>query len=153
VAERVYVALGSNLGDRHAHLAAARAGLAALPETRLVAASAVEETAPLGGLDQPAYLNQMVLLETRLPPRTLLEACRALEHAAGRARGTRWASRTLDLDIVRFGARRIAEPDLIVPHPGLPERDFWQRELAELETAAGAADSDGEDSCRESHER
>jgi 2-amino-4-hydroxy-6-hydroxymethyldihydropteridine diphosphokinase len=133
-AERVYVALGSNLGDRAAHLAAARAALASLPGTRLIAASAVEETAPLGGKPQPAYLNQMVLLETRLGPRELLEACHAIEQGAGRVRAERWASRTLDLDIVRYGDRRIDEPDLIIPHPGLVTRDFWQRELAELQS-------------------
>ena len=135
-AEPAYVALGSNLGDRAAHLAAARTALARLPGTRLVAASGVEETAPLGGKAQPAYLNQMVLLETRLDPRALLEACQAIEHAEGRIRGERWGSRTLDLDIVRFGDRRVAEPDLIIPHPELDHRDFWQRELAELQAHA-----------------
>jgi 2-amino-4-hydroxy-6-hydroxymethyldihydropteridine diphosphokinase len=134
VAEPVYVALGSNLGDRGAHLAAARTALGALPGTRIVAASAIEETSPLGGKAQPAYLNQMVLLETSLEPHTLLEACHAIEDAQGRVRAERWGSRTLDIDIVRFGARRMREPDLIIPHPGLANRDFWQRELAELET-------------------
>jgi 2-amino-4-hydroxy-6-hydroxymethyldihydropteridine diphosphokinase len=134
VAEPAYVALGSNLGDRAAHLAAARAALEALPGTRVVATSAVEETAPLGGKTQPAYLNQMVLLETRLEPRALLEACQAIERAEGRVRTERWASRTLDVDIVRFGRRRVAEPDLIIPHPELANRDFWQRELAELQS-------------------
>ena len=132
-AERALVALGSNLGDREEHLAAARAALAALPRTRLVAASRVEETAPLGGMDQPAYLNQMVALETRLEPRALLAACQAIEHSRGRVRTERWGARTLDLDIVRYGDRRVDEPDLIIPHPGLPHRDFWQRALAELE--------------------
>jgi 2-amino-4-hydroxy-6-hydroxymethyldihydropteridine diphosphokinase len=132
-AERAFVALGSNLGDREEHLAAARAALAALPRTRLVAASRVEETAALGGMDQPAYLNQMVALETRLEPRALLAACQAIEHSRGRVRTERWGARTLDLDIVRYGDRRVDEPDLIIPHPGLPHRDFWQRELAELE--------------------
>ena len=132
-AERAFVALGSNLGDREGHLAAARAALAALPRTRLVAASRVEETAPLGGMDQPAYLNQMVALETRLEPRALLAACHAIEHSRGRVRTEPWGARTLDLDIVRYGDRRVDEPDLIIPHPGLPHRDFWQRELAELE--------------------
>jgi 2-amino-4-hydroxy-6-hydroxymethyldihydropteridine diphosphokinase len=131
--ERAYVALGSNLGDRAGHLAAARAALAALPRTRLVAESRVEETAPLGGMEQPAYLNQMVLLETALDPRALLAACQAIERSRGRVRGERWGARTLDLDIVRYGHRRIAEPDLIIPHPELPNRDFWIRELAELE--------------------
>ncbi len=130
---RAYVALGSNLGDRSAHLAHARRALAALPGTALVAASAVEETAPLGGMAQPPYLNQMVLLETTLTPRRLLDACLAIERAAGRVRGARWEPRPLDLDIVRFGDLAIAEPGLTVPHPGLPERDFWQREVAELE--------------------
>jgi 2-amino-4-hydroxy-6-hydroxymethyldihydropteridine diphosphokinase len=131
--DRAYVALGSNLGDRAGHLAAARAALAALPRTRLVAESRVEETAPLGGMEQPAYLNQMVLLETGLAPRALLAACQAIERSRGRVRGERWGARTLDLDIVRYGHRRIADPDLIIPHPELSNRDFWIRELAELE--------------------
>jgi 2-amino-4-hydroxy-6-hydroxymethyldihydropteridine diphosphokinase len=134
VTEPVYVALGSNLGDRGAHLAAARTALGALPSTRVVAASAIEETAPLGGKAQPAYLNQMVLLETSLEPHTLLEACHAIEEAQGRVRTEHWGSRTIDIDIVRFGARRLREPDLIIPHPGLADRDFWQREMAELQT-------------------
>jgi 2-amino-4-hydroxy-6-hydroxymethyldihydropteridine diphosphokinase len=131
--ERAYIALGSNLGDREEHLAAARAALAALPRTRLVAKSSVEETAPLAGMDQPAYLNQMVLLDTALEPRALLAACQAIERSRRRVRGERWGPRTLDLDIVRYGHRRIADPDLIIPHPELSNRDFWIRELAELE--------------------
>jgi 2-amino-4-hydroxy-6-hydroxymethyldihydropteridine diphosphokinase len=131
--ERAYIALGSNLGDREEHLAAARAALAALPATRWVAASSVEETQPLAGMNQPAYLNQMVLLETSLEPRALLAACQAIERSRGRVRTEHWGPRTLDLDIVRYGGRRIADPDLIIPHPELPNRDFWIRELAELE--------------------
>jgi 2-amino-4-hydroxy-6-hydroxymethyldihydropteridine diphosphokinase len=131
--EPVYVALGSNLGDRGAHLAAARTALGALPATRVVAASGIEETAPLGGKAQPAYLNQMVLLETGLEPHALLAACHAIEDAQGRVRTGQWGSRTIDIDIVRFGTRRLHEPDLIIPHPGLAQRDFWQREMAELE--------------------
>ena len=132
-AERAFIALGSNLGDREGHLAAARAALAALPRTQLVGASRVEETAPLGGMDQPPYLNQMVALVTALEPQALLAACQAIERSRGRVRAEHWGARTLDLDIVRYGDRRVAEPDLIIPHPGLPHRDFWQRELAELE--------------------
>jgi 2-amino-4-hydroxy-6-hydroxymethyldihydropteridine diphosphokinase len=132
-AERAYVALGSNLGDRAGYLAAARAALASLPDTEIVAVSSVEETAPLAAMAQPPYLNQMVLLETRLTPRELLAACQAIERAQGRVRGERWGARTLDVDIVRYGRRRVAEPDLIIPHPELPNRDFWLRELAELQ--------------------
>lgn len=132
--ESAYVALGSNLGEREAHLAAARSALAALPRTSLAAASAIEETPPLGGVRQPSYLNQMVRLETGLTPRELLAACQVIERAAGRERRERWASRTLDLDIVLFGERTISDPDLTIPHPGLAHRDFWRRELAELRT-------------------
>jgi 2-amino-4-hydroxy-6-hydroxymethyldihydropteridine diphosphokinase len=131
--ERAYVALGSNLGDRSAHLERARQALAALPGTTLIASSRVEETAPLAGMNQPPYLNQMVLLETELTPRALLEAGQAIEQQAGRVRTVRWGPRTLDIDIVRFGDRHLAEPDLIIPHPELSHRDFWLRELAELQ--------------------
>jgi len=130
--ERAYVALGSNLGDRAVHLRRAREALASLPETNLLRESAIEETAPLGGMQQPAYLNQMVLLETGLEPRALLQACQAIEQQEGRARTEHWGPRTLDLDIVEFGSRRVTDSDLIIPHPELSNRDFWQRELAEL---------------------
>lgn len=131
--ERVYLALGSNLGDREANLAFARRELGLLPGSRILAQSSIEETAPLGGRDQPAYLNQMLLLETGLPPRILLEACRTVEDAAGRVRRERWESRSLDIDIVRYGDLAVNEPDLTIPHPGLKDRDFWQREIGEIQ--------------------
>lgn len=127
-----YIALGSNLGDRAAHLAGARSALAALPGSRVIAASSVEETAPIGDVPQGPYLNQMIALETTLSPRALLEQLQDIERAAGRVRTVHWGPRTLDLDIVMYDARTIDEPDLRVPHPELPHRDFWQRELAEL---------------------
>ncbi|HXE57857.1 MAG TPA: 2-amino-4-hydroxy-6-hydroxymethyldihydropteridine diphosphokinase [Gemmatimonadales bacterium] len=130
--ELVYLALGSNLGDRAGHLAFARRALAELPGTRVVAASRVEETAPIGPPGQGPYLNQMLLLETTLSPHALLDACQAIERAAGRVRAERWGPRTLDLDIVRYGDRRIADGRLVVPHPELPNREFWRREMTEL---------------------
>ncbi|MBI2615902.1 MAG: 2-amino-4-hydroxy-6-hydroxymethyldihydropteridine diphosphokinase [Gemmatimonadetes bacterium] len=132
MADWAFVALGSNLGDRSAHLAFARQRLAALPQTTLVAASAIEETAPLGPVPQGPYLNQMVLLSTELEPRQLLAACAAIERSAGRERAVRWGPRTLDLDLVRYDDLAVTEPELVVPHPELPGRPFWQRELAEL---------------------
>jgi 2-amino-4-hydroxy-6-hydroxymethyldihydropteridine diphosphokinase len=134
---RVYLALGSNLGDREANLALARDRLAMMPGNHIVAESSIEETAPLGGMDQPAYLNQMLLLETELSPRALLEVCRAIEKAAGRVRHTKWDSRTLDVDIVEYGDLVVDEPDLQVPHPGLSNRDFWIREIAEINGKRG----------------
>ena len=130
---RAYVALGSNLGDRQANLAFARERLALLPGVAVRGASAVEETAPLGGLDQPMYLNQMLALDTTVSPHELLAACQRIEVEAGGGPRAHWASRTLDLDIVRYGAVSLEEPGLTLPHPGLGQRDFWQRELGELE--------------------
>jgi 2-amino-4-hydroxy-6-hydroxymethyldihydropteridine diphosphokinase len=127
-----YIALGSNLGDRDAHLAHARAALAALPASRLLGVSSIEETAPLGDAVQPSYLNQMAAVETTLEPRALLRALQRIERDGGRARDERWGARTLDLDIVQFSERTVNEPDLTVPHPGLDTRPFWRRELAEL---------------------
>ena len=132
MSEIAYIALGSNLGDRRAYLQRAREAIAVIPECRVVAASQVEETAPLGGLTQPPYLNQMLAVETSLDPETLLARLQAIEADAGRDRSGRWASRTLDLDIVVFGERVVNSADLTIPHPGIRDRTFWQRELAEL---------------------
>lgn len=132
-AERVAVALGSNIGDRLRTLRYAYDAISALPGTRVVAASTVEETAPLGPQDQPAYLNQMLLVETGLEPRPLLDALLEIEKRAGRVRRQRWGPRTLDCDIVRWGKRTVNEPGLTIPHPELAHRDFWQRELQELD--------------------
>ena len=131
------MALGSNVGDRAAHLAHARARLGALPGTRVAGVSQVEETVPLGPVPQGRYLNQMVLLETTLTPEDLLTACRTIEAERGRApRRERWGPRTLDLDIVRFGVRAVRGPGLTIPHPELANRDFWLREIAELEAVS-----------------
>jgi 2-amino-4-hydroxy-6-hydroxymethyldihydropteridine diphosphokinase len=135
VSEIACIALGSNLGDRHAYLARAREAIDALPECRVVAASVVEETAPLGGLAQPPYLNQMLAVETTLDPAALLARLHDIEADAGRVRSNRWESRTLDLDIVVFDDRVVSTAELVIPHPGLAERPFWQRELAELREA------------------
>ncbi|HEU4629408.1 MAG TPA: 2-amino-4-hydroxy-6-hydroxymethyldihydropteridine diphosphokinase [Gemmatimonadaceae bacterium] len=130
--EAVFVALGSNLGSREAHLASARASIAGLAEVRVVAASRVEETAPIGPAGQPAYLNQMLALTTHASPLALLDALLEVERSRGRERRERWGARTLDCDVVRFGRRVIRHPRLTVPHPELPHRDFWRRELDEL---------------------
>ena len=128
-----YVALGSNLGDRAEYLARGRAAIARLPGTRVLAESTVEETAPLGPVAQPSYLNQMVAIETSLSPADLLAALLGIERAEGRQRDVRWGPRTLDLDIVRFDEQTINSSELRVPHPELANRAFWQRELAELD--------------------
>ncbi len=133
MSERAYIALGSNLGDRAAHLDRARVAISLLPATRLEALSSVEETAPLGAMAQPPYLNQMIAVRTRIAPKALLDALHGIESALGRVRTSRWAPRTIDLDLVRYGNHRVDDAALTLPHPGLPRREFWQRELHELD--------------------
>jgi 2-amino-4-hydroxy-6-hydroxymethyldihydropteridine diphosphokinase len=137
MSEIAYIALGSNLGDRQGYLRHARDAIASLPGCRIVGASRVEETAPLGDPAQPAYLNQMLAVETTLEPIALLTRLQRIEADAGRVRATRWAPRTLDLDIVLFDDRVVNTAELVLPHPGLADRDFWQRELAQLRGAGG----------------
>lgn len=132
--DTAYVAIGSNLGDRWSNLGLARQAIAGLPRTRLLGESSIEETEPLGPVAQGPFLNQMVVIETELSPRELLEHLHVIEQRAGRERTVRWGPRTLDLDIVAYGRQSVQDPDLHVPHPELPNRTFWQRELAELTT-------------------
>ena len=139
MADIAFVALGGNLGDRAAYLAAARSALTLVRGIELLAASRVEETVPLGSSAQSPYLNQMVAIATTLTPESLLDRLQLIERRLGRVRVRRWGARTIDLDIVRFGRRRLSTPALELPHPGLADRDFWQREVAELEQLVGAA--------------
>ena len=136
---RADVALGSNLGDRAAWLASARAALTLLPGTRLLAASSVEETVPFGTAPQAPYLNQMVALDTALQPHALLAALHGIERRLGRVRTTRWGPRTIDLDLVRYDGASSRTAALMLPHPGIAARDFWRRELAELDRLLGRA--------------
>jgi 2-amino-4-hydroxy-6-hydroxymethyldihydropteridine diphosphokinase len=108
-----------------------------------VAASDVEETEPLGPVPQAPYLNQMLLLDTGLAPRALLDALLAIESAEGRVRRERWGPRTLDCDIVLYGDLSLREPGLVVPHPELPHRAFWRRELRQLGLFPEAAGRSG----------
>ncbi len=129
---RAYVALGSNLGDREAHLRGALAGLAATPGVALAGVSRLYETEPLGPPQGP-YLNAVAALDTELEAPALLARLQELERAAGRRRSAeRFAPRTLDLDLLLFGGACLDAPDLSVPHPRLHERAFVLVPLAEL---------------------
>lgn len=123
--------LGSNLGDRSALLRAARAALSATAG-EIVAVSALYETAAWGREDQPAFLNQALLIRTYLSAEDLLTHCLAAEHHAGRQRLEHWGSRTLDVDILLYGNELIDQPHLIIPHPRLAERRFALVPLAEI---------------------
>lgn len=127
--------LGGNLGDPVAAFAAALQQLARTPGVDLREVSSVYRTAPWGKLDQPEFLNLAVLIETGLPARELLALCLDLERRQGRERGERWGPRTLDIDILTYGAQTIDEPGLQVPHPRIAERAFVLVPLAELAPA------------------
>lgn len=125
---RVFLGLGSNIGDRSAHLRRALDGL-----DGVVAVSNVYETEPVGGVEQDAFHNVVVELHTALSPEALLRRCQELERAARRVRLVRWGPRTLDVDVLLYGDRRIGTSDLIVPHPRMTERNFVMVPLLELD--------------------
>jgi dihydroneopterin aldolase/2-amino-4-hydroxy-6-hydroxymethyldihydropteridine diphosphokinase len=118
------LALGTNLGDREVILAEAVADLASTPRLEVVATSPVVETDPVGGPDQPDYLNAVVAIRSTLTPHALLAACLAIERRHGRERRVRWAARTLDVDIVTYGDLVLDTPDLVLPHPRAAGRAF-----------------------------
>jgi 2-amino-4-hydroxy-6-hydroxymethyldihydropteridine diphosphokinase len=120
----VVIALGSNLGDRQDILQGAVDAIVGLPGVRVTAVSPVYETAPVGGPAQPDYLNAVVLAATTLPARDLLDRLHEVEAAFDRVRLVRWGPRTLDLDIIAFGAERSDNPELTLPHPRAHERAF-----------------------------
>lgn len=120
-ARRVFLGLGSNLGDRRAHL---RAAVDALRSHGLRTVSPVYETEPVGGPEQRPYLNLVAELETAQEARSLLELCQRLETAAGRVRMERWGPRTLDVDLLWVEGTTVTEPDLEVPHPRMWQRRF-----------------------------
>ena len=127
----VYIALGSNLGDRVANLLLARE-LIASPHVRLTRASAIYETAPREVVDQPWFLNQVVAAETTLFPRQLLARLLQIEQEMGRQRTVSKGPRVIDLDILLFGDAVIHTAGLEVPHPRMAERRFVLEPLADL---------------------
>jgi 2-amino-4-hydroxy-6-hydroxymethyldihydropteridine diphosphokinase len=130
---RAYVALGSNLGDRSAHLAFACNALGRVPRTVLAAVSSSHETDAVGPPPQGRYLNAAAALDTSLTAREFLNALLEIEQTRGRTRtGQRWGPRTLDLDLLLFGDQILSEPGLTVPHPRLHERLFVLAPLAEI---------------------
>ena len=142
---RAYVGLGANLGEREQTLRRAVELLAAEAGIEVVAVSSLRETEPVGYLDQPAFLNGAVALETDLSPRELLDRLLALERALGRVRGTgpRWGPRTIDLDLLLYGDVTVDEAGLTVPHPRLTERAFVLEPLLELDPELQLPDGRG----------
>ena len=129
---RVYIALGSNLGDKDAYIQGAVLALKARSDFRNLRCSTLLETKPYGGVEQDDFLNGVVEAETLLPPQELLEVLHGLEQAAHRERLIHWGPRTLDLDILLYDEEIIHTETLTVPHPDLHNRDFVLVPLAEI---------------------
>lgn len=127
----VYLGLGTNLGRRARNLSAARRRLRQ-KGVRIVRQSRVIETEPWGVEDQPRFLNQVVEGEWNGTPRALLRAVKEVEHEGGRVRDRRWGPRVIDVDILYFGDERVAQRDLVIPHPRIEARPFVVASLKEL---------------------
>jgi 2-amino-4-hydroxy-6-hydroxymethyldihydropteridine diphosphokinase len=141
--ERVFVGLGANLGDAQATVLAAFDALDKLCGTRCVARSSLYRTAPLDA-DGPDYVNAVAELRTEMQPPALLRALQEVELQFGRERPYHHAPRTLDLDLLLYGQRRVATAELTLPHPRLHERAFVLLPLAELAPDLAAAPPPGQ---------
>jgi 2-amino-4-hydroxy-6-hydroxymethyldihydropteridine diphosphokinase len=128
----VYIGLGSNLDGPVDQLNRAITELAELPETELVSRSSLYHSKPMGGMDQPDYVNAVARIDTTLAAEELLKELQMIEAAHGRVREKRWGARTLDLDLLLYGSTIIDTPDLQVPHPGVGEREFVLYPLYEI---------------------
>lgn len=129
---RCYIGLGSNLENPAAQLQSALEHMQAIPGTTLIACSDFFSSAPVGPGQQPDYVNAVASLDTELDPEALLDALQAIENSHGRKRTLRWGARTLDLDILLFGAQQLDTARLQVPHPRMAERNFVLEPLAQL---------------------
>ena len=131
---RVYLGLGSNLGDRLERISSAAKQLNTVPGIQVRQMAPIIETEPVGGpAGQDPYLNTALEIETDLPPRALLEHCQAIEQQLGRTPSEqRWAARAIDIDVLLYAERVVQEPRLTIPHPRLHERWFVLEPLAEL---------------------
>lgn len=136
-----FLGLGSNIGDRLAHLQSGVDHIAAHPKVRIDEVSSVYETAPVGGPPQDPFLNMAIRVATTASPHGLLRACQQAEQAAERERTVRWGPRTLDVDVLLYDDRTISTRRLTVPHPRLVERPFALVPL--IEVAPGATLPDG----------
>jgi 2-amino-4-hydroxy-6-hydroxymethyldihydropteridine diphosphokinase len=128
-----YIGVGSNLNDPRAQVLSAFKKLADVPTTRVVITSPLYGSRPLGPADQPDYVNAVAGVLTQLDAHTLLTHLRGIESAAGRLeRHPKWGPRVIDLDVLVYGRERRADPDLMLPHPGIVERNFVLYPLADI---------------------
>jgi len=127
----VYLLMGSNLGDRERHLQSASREIGRLLGP-IITTSSVYKTAAWGNTDQPDFYNQVVILTTERSPTEALQVIQQIERQSGRERKEKWGSRTIDIDILFWGNQIISTPELIIPHPGIPQRRFTLIPLLEI---------------------
>jgi 2-amino-4-hydroxy-6-hydroxymethyldihydropteridine diphosphokinase len=130
--ERVFLGLGSNIGDRAANIGRARRLLEEVAGVRVVGMSSLIETRPVGYEDQPDFINAALEIETTLEPRGLLTQIKRIEREIGRKETFRFGPRVIDIDILLFGDRLVDDPGLTIPHPRMHERRFVLGPLAEI---------------------
>lgn len=129
---RAYLALGSNIGDREGYIKKAVELLKAHPQIRVLAVSPLYNTAPVGFIDQPDFLNGAVAVDTVLMPHELLDVCLGIEKRLGRVRTVRWGPRTIDIDLLLYDDLVINDEDLALPHPRMHERAFVLQPLCDI---------------------
>jgi 2-amino-4-hydroxy-6-hydroxymethyldihydropteridine diphosphokinase len=130
--EGVFIALGSNVGDREQYISKAIGLLGVESKISMINQSTCIETDPVGPIAQGLFLNCVIEISTSLSPKSLLAVCLAIEEKLGRIRTERWGPRTIDLDIVMFGSLVIDDSQLTIPHPELLNRTFVLIPLAEI---------------------
>lgn len=129
---RVFLSLGSNLGDRRTMLGDALARLEASGRARVVTRSSLYETAPVGYRDQPWFLNLVAEVDTELRPEQVLDLTQQIEREMQRTRDIRWGPRTIDIDVLLYDALQIATDRLVIPHPEMTRRRFVLEPLLEI---------------------
>lgn len=128
----VYISLGSNLGDRENNIKKALDKISAHTAIKVVRISNNYETEPWGHTDQPKFINAAAALETTISAKDLLNYFKKIEQELGRTETFKWGPRVIDIDILTYGEQTINEPDLIIPHPRMQEREFVQKPLNEI---------------------
>jgi 2-amino-4-hydroxy-6-hydroxymethyldihydropteridine diphosphokinase len=128
----VYIGIGTNLGNRHTNIRRAFDLLTSHKKIKIIKTSSISETEPVDFLEQPVFLNQIILLETSLDPSELMIFLQNIESGMGRKKIIPKGPRIIDLDILLYDDLKVSNPDLIIPHPGIKNRQFILKHLIEL---------------------
>ncbi len=132
ISKTAYLSLGSNLGDRYSNIMQAISKIQRIPDVNLRSIAPLYETGPVGVTDHPAYLNTALRIETQLTPIELLDKCQEIEAGMGRTNKGKLRPRKIDIDILLYDELILKQPELLIPHPRIKERDFVLKPLIDL---------------------